>query len=142
MNIAPAFAALMLSFSLPAAAGTSTVMAPSRTNAENYKDRALSACIAEAYKGSPAGDDARITTIISLDWTYYDLDKGNRATNRLVDKYLRRDYSNPFEGYVGAEFKLLKCLDMYHSRELDEQVRKYVPHPGWVGDAPARRKKK
>ncbi len=142
MNIAPAFAALLLSVSLPAVAGTSTVMAPSRTNADNYKDRALAACIAEAYKGSPAGEDASITKSVFLDWTYYDDDKGNPATERLAEKYLARDYSNPFEGYVGAEFKLLKCLDMYHSQELNEQVRKYVPHPDWVRDAPAKRKKK
>ncbi|NHZ98575.1 T6SS amidase immunity protein Tai4 family protein [Massilia sp. CCM 8734] len=115
MKIALAFAALLLSLSLPAVAGQSTITAISRTNAENYKDRALAACIAEAYKGSPAGEDTSITTSVFLDWTNYDLDEGNPATERLTEKYLRRDYSKPFEGYVGAEFKLLKCLDMYHS---------------------------
>lgn len=142
MKIALAFATLLLNISLPAAAGESDVMAITRTNAQNYKDRALAACIAEAYKGSPAGTDARKTTSIFLEWTYYDLEKGNPATNGLVDKYLSRDYTNPFEGYAGAEFKLLKCLDMYHSQELKEQVRKYVPHPDWVGDNPPKRKKK
>lgn len=45
------------------------------------------------------------------------------------------------EGYVGARFDLLKCLDMYHSEELDAQVRKYVARPDWVGDKPDRRKR-
>lgn len=117
-------------------------MAVTRTNAENYKDRALAACIAEAYKGSPAGEDASITKSVFLDLTHYDDDKGNPATERLAEEYLRRDYTLPFEGYVGAEFKLLKCLDMYHSQELNEQVRQYVPHPDWVRDKPAKRKKK
>ena len=111
-------------------------MAIGRTNAENYKDRALAACIAAAYKGSPAGRDAGITKSAFLEWTYYDDDQGNPAVDQLVAKYLRRDYSNPVEGYAGAKFDLLKCLDMYDSRELDEQVRKYVPHPNWVGDEP------
>ncbi len=41
-----------------------SVMAIQRTNAENYKDRALAACISTAYRGSPAGDDADITKSI------------------------------------------------------------------------------
>jgi hypothetical protein len=142
MKIAFAFVAIVLGLSLPAVAGESTITAVSRTNAQNYKDRALALCVAEAYKGSPAGDDASITTSAFIEWTYYDLDKGNPATDRLVQKYLRRDYTNPIEGYAGAEFKLLKCLDMYHSEELDDQVRKYVPHPDWIGDKPVRRKNK
>jgi hypothetical protein len=56
----------------------------------------------------------------------------------LVAKYLRRDYRNPVEGYVGAKFDALKCVDMYHSAELDQLVKKYVPHPDWIGDKPAR----
>ena len=142
MRIALGFAALLLGLSLPAVAGESTITAISRTNAENYKDRALASCISEVYKGSPAGDDANISTSAFLEWTYYDEDKGNLATDQLVEKYLRRDYTNPMEGYAGAKFNLLKCLDMYHSQELDEQVRKYVPHPDWVGDKPAKRKQK
>jgi len=45
-------------------------------------------------------------------------------------------------GVAGARFDLLKCIDMRHSRELDEQVRKYVPHPDWIGDKPNRKKGK
>lgn len=36
-----------------------SVMALKRTNAENYKDRALAACISAAYNGSPAGEAIR-----------------------------------------------------------------------------------
>ncbi|WP_026603550.1 type VI secretion system amidase immunity protein Tai4 [Methylomonas sp. 11b] len=110
-----------------------------RSNAENYKDRALAACLSTAYKDSPAGEDADITKSAFLEWTYYNDDKGNPAIDQLVEKYLHRDYSNPVEGYAGAKFNLLKCLDMYHSQELDAQVHKYVPHPNWVGDKPAKR---
>jgi hypothetical protein len=123
-----------------ALAGEPTIAAIGRSNGENYKDRALAACLATAWRGAPAGDDADVTKSAFLEWTYYDEDKGNPAIEQLIAQYLRRDYSNPVEGYAGAQFKLLKCLDMYHSRELAEQVRKYVPHPDWVGDQPRRRK--
>ncbi|MCK6432700.1 MAG: type VI secretion system amidase immunity protein Tai4 [Aquabacterium sp.] len=114
-----------------------------RTNAENFKDRALASCIAAAYKGSPAGTDAAITTGVFIEWTYYDTDKGNAAVDQLVDKYLRRDYASPVEGYAGARFDLLKCLDMYHSKELNDQVHRFVAQPDWVGDRPpAARKRK
>ncbi len=128
-------ALLVLCASLQAFAADS-ITATRRTNAENYKDRALATCISTAYKGSPAGEDAGITASAFLEWTYYDDDKGNPATDQLVEKYLRRDYGNPVEGYAGARFDLLKCVDMYHSQELDKQVRKYVPHPDWIGDKP------
>jgi hypothetical protein len=141
MRIARTFTLLALCLPVIAAAADS-VMAPHRTNAENYKDRALAFCISEAYKGSPAGEDANITMSVYLDWTYYDLKKGDAAVDQLVEKYLRRDYSNPFEGYVGAKFDLLKCLDMYHSKELNEQVRKYVPNPNWIGNTPPTAKQK
>ncbi|WP_232429305.1 type VI secretion system amidase immunity protein Tai4 [Burkholderia ubonensis] len=114
-----------------------SVMAVHRTNAENFKDRALAACLSVAYQGSPAGQDADITKSAFLEWTYYDEDRGDRAVDQLVKRFLRRDYANSVEGYAGAAFDLLKCLDLYHSPELDEQVRRYVPHPAWIGDKPA-----
>jgi Type VI secretion system (T6SS), amidase immunity protein len=141
MMLARAFAVLLLCLALPAVAADA-ITAMRRTNAENFKDRALASCVATAYKGQPAGEDADISKSVFLEWTYYDDDKGNPAIDRLVEKYLRRDYSNPVEGYAGAKFNLLKCLDMYHSRELDEQVRKYVPNPDWVGDKPPKSKRK
>lgn len=118
-----------------AGAGKDNVMAPTRNNATNYKDRALAYCVAQAYKNTPAEEDAQTTGAVFLDWTYYDLD-ANPEINALIDKYLGRDYSNPFEGYEKAKFNMLKCIDMYHSKELEQQVRKYVAHPNWIGDKP------
>ncbi|UCV03708.1 type VI secretion system amidase immunity protein Tai4 [Dechloromonas denitrificans] len=139
--LARIFAALVLCSSLTATAADS-ITATGRTNAENYKDRALAGCIAEAYKGTPAGEDAAITKSAFIEWTYYDDDRGDPATEQLVETYLRRDYRNPVEGYAGARFDLLKCIDMYHSPQLDAQVRQYVPKPDWVGDKPNRPKRK
>lgn len=127
--------------SVGAHAGTDDVMAVTRNNATNFKDRALAYCIAQAYKGSPAGEDATKTGGIFLDWTYYDLD-ANSQIDALIAKFLRRDYSTPVEGYADAKFALLKCIDMYHSPELGELVRKFIPHPSWIGNKPSRKKRK
>lgn len=65
------------------------------------------------------------------DWTEYDLEKAPNAIKALVDRYLARDYHNPLvESEVqGVRFYLLKCLDLYHSKELDVQVKSLVFHP-------------
>jgi hypothetical protein len=113
-----------------------------RNNAINFKDRALAFCIAKAYNDSPAAElDARKTGGIYLNLTYFDLDSNTKLL-ALIDKYLRCDYSMPFEGYVDAKFDLLKCFDMYHSPELDALVRKYVPHPNWIGYKPPKKQRK
>lgn len=125
-----------------AVAGDDAITAIGRTNGHNFKDRALAFCVAEAYKGSPAGEDAGVTGAAFLEWTYYDDQRGNPAIDDLVAKYLHRDYSTPVEGYAGARFDLLKCIDMYHSPELDQLMRKYVPHPEWIGDKPAKKRRR
>lgn len=128
---------LVLALLLPLhALAADAIGSAQRTNAENYKDRALVSCIAAAYQGTPAGKDAAISKAAFVEWAYYDDDKGNPAVDQLIEEYLKRDYSNPVEGYAGARFDALKCVDMYRSAELDGQVRKYVPHPDWLGDKP------
>ncbi len=137
------FGLLLLSATLTAIAENSERSEiANRTNAVNYKDRALAYCITSAYEGSPAGKDASFTTSIYLEWTYYDLEKGNQAVDKLTNKYLRRKYYGTEEGYAGAKFDLLKCIDMYHSLELEQQVRKYVGNPNGVGTDPPKKKRK
>lgn len=122
-------------------AGTDQIIATTRNNAANFKDRALAYCIAQAYKDSPAGRDAKRTGGVFLNWTYYDL-AANSEIDALITKFLSRDYSTPIEGYADAEFALLKCIDMYHSSELYGLIRKYVPHPDWIGDKPFKTQRK
>ncbi|WP_083438747.1 type VI secretion system amidase immunity protein Tai4 [Caldimonas brevitalea] len=49
----------------------------------------------------------------------------------LVDSYLARNYHNPLvEPEVkGVRFDMLKCLDLYHSKELEAQVKRFVIKP-------------
>jgi len=49
----------------------------------------------------------------------------------LVNSYLSRDYFNPLaETEVkGLKFDFLKCLDLYHSKELDRLARDVISQP-------------
>ena len=100
-----------------------------RTYSENYKDMVLATCITTAYKASPAVvKDAGSSVSALRDWTHYDMDQATSAVPELVSDYLNRDYHNPVvESEVKCvRFDLLKCLDLYHSEALDEQVRRLV----------------
>ncbi|WP_226487807.1 type VI secretion system amidase immunity protein Tai4 [Pseudomonas sp. B20] len=103
-----------------------------RTFEKNYKDMALATCINTAYKYDVnVGIDAGSSVSAMRDWTYYDMEKSPLAVKALVEKYLARDYTNPLaESQIkGIKFDLLKCLDMYHSKELDALTKKVVSHP-------------
>ncbi len=106
--------------------------AGARTYAQNYKDMVLATCIANAYKNDKgAAVDAGSSVSALRDWTYYDLEKSPDAIKSLVDSYLARDYHNPLvESEIkGVRFDFLKCLDLYHSKELDAQVKRFVINP-------------
>ena len=103
-----------------------------RTYAQNYKDMVLADCIATAYKDEPqAAKDAGSSASALMDWTYFDLEKAPTAGKPLIDRFLARDYRNPLvESEVkNVRFELLKCLDLYRSKELDSQVKQLVIKP-------------
>jgi hypothetical protein len=106
--------------------------AAARTYAQNYKDMVFATCIANAYKNDQdAAIDAGSSVSALRDWTYYDMEKSPDAVKALVDSYLARNYSNPLvESEIkGVRFDFLKCVDLYHSRELDALVKRLVVNP-------------
>lgn len=107
--------------------------AGTRTYAQNYKDMVLAECIATAYKNEPVvAKDAGSGASALRDWTNYDWEKNTyEVVGRLVSQYLARDYHNPLvePEIKGVRFDLLKCLDLYHSRELDALVKRVVINP-------------
>jgi hypothetical protein len=106
--------------------------AGARTYAQNYKDMVLSTCLANAYKDDPvAAVDAGSSVSALRDWTSYDLERAPDAVKALVNDYLMRDYYNPLvdSEINGVRFDLLKCLDLYHSSELEAQVKQMVIDP-------------
>jgi len=106
--------------------------ASTRTHAQNYKDMVLASCIASAYTNEKnAAIDAGSSVSALRDWTYYDLEKSPDAIQSLVNSYLARNYQNPLaESEIkGVRFDLLKCLDLYHSKQLESLVKRIVIHP-------------
>jgi len=106
--------------------------APSRTYAQNYKDMVLAGCIAQAYSNDAgAAIDAGSSASALRDWTSFDLEESPDAVQALVDNYLARDYANPLvEAETrGVRFDLLKCMDLYHSKALNELVQRVVVFP-------------
>ena len=106
--------------------------AGARSYAQNYKDMVLVTCITNAYSSDKnVGKDAGSSISALRDWTEYDLDKSPDAVESLVNRYLSRDYFNPIvESEIkGVKFDMLKCLDMYHSKELDTLTKQLVGHP-------------
>ncbi|KES13481.1 CagZ [Snodgrassella alvi SCGC AB-598-P14] len=106
--------------------------APNRTFIQNYKDMVFAHCITKAYKDSDeVGKDAGSSVGALRQWIDYDMNESIDEEIRLVSSYLSRDYFNPLaESEVkGLKFDFLKCLDLYHSKELDKLARKVVPYP-------------
>lgn len=107
--------------------------AGSRTYAQNYKDMVLAECIATAYRRDPASAlDSGSSASALRDWTNYDWEKNPYGlVTALVQKYLARNYTNPLvESEIkGVRFDLLKCLDLYHSNELDALTQRVVTTP-------------
>ena len=128
----PAAFALISSSSYARDDAVTSPQAGGRTYAQNYKDMVLATCIANAYKNDKdAAIDAGSSVSALRDWTYYDMEKSPDAIESLVASYLGRNYHNPLvESEIkGIRFDFLKCLDMYHGKELDAQVKKLVLHP-------------
>jgi len=100
---------------------------------QNYKDMVLATCVASAYQDDKnAASDAGSSVSALRDWTNYDLEKSPDEVKALINSYLSRNYKNPLvEAEVkGVRFDFLKCLDLYHSEELDALAKKFVIKPG------------
>ena len=85
------------------------------TEATLLRDWALSRCIAKAAKDSPMAGDAARTAAVFLERGSSEITKYEEL-EKLVDRFLAREYS----GSVPGSYDTLKCIDMYHSRELTE----------------------
>lgn len=87
---------------------------------ELLRNWALARCLAKANPDSPAGEDANRAAGAYLEFgtagieTYEKLDA-------MVDAWLKREYAGSVRG---ASYSTMKCIDLYHSRELGRFVRR------------------
>ena len=137
MKSIPLCAALLTGILLSSAARASeqkinSPQAAARGHAQNYKDMVLATCLAQAYRDDAgAAADAGSSVAALREWTYFDLDLSPDAVQALVDNYLARDYSHPLvESEIkGIRFDFLKCMDLYHSKALEDLAKRLVIDP-------------
>ncbi|AHG38865.1 hypothetical protein N018_00830 [Pseudomonas syringae CC1557] len=126
---------ILLLFLAPMSFASSSTSSPKgmkRTYEQNYRDMVLATCIANAYKGEKnTAMDAGSSVSALRDWAFYVFEKSPDAVKALVEKYLAKDYTNPLveSETKGVKFDLLKCVDLYHSKELDALTTEVVIKP-------------
>jgi hypothetical protein len=106
-----------------------------RTYGQKYKDMVFSYCVAIAYKEDRnIYRDAYATAKLIYKFPLYE--KKYRVAMKeagvLIDQFLARTYTAPIfthETGIDVPFSLAKCIDLYHSKALDANMRKFVPNP-------------
>ncbi|SMC18529.1 Type VI secretion system (T6SS), amidase immunity protein [Andreprevotia lacus DSM 23236] len=94
------------------------------TQREMLKNWALSVCIAMSWdkKGvDKVADDAGGTASGYFEYSNAP-DAAFDEVRKLASKYAHLEYG----GSIPGEFNTMKCIDLFHSDELDRVVKKYV----------------
>ena len=91
------------------------------TPVQYLKNFALSVCIGEGFKS----DDDVAKEATAAAGGYLELDRfpieAHEQADALAKKYLAKEYL----GIGGDKLTVMKCIDLFHSRELDRLARKY-----------------
>lgn len=81
------------------------------------KNWALSRCLAKSYDEQAVRNDANATASAYLEYGKQSIEVYNQL-DELVDKYVSLTYG----GSVRSNFNTMKCIDLYHSKELQQMV--------------------
>jgi hypothetical protein len=84
------------------------------------KNFALSTCIADGYKSDEVAKDSSAAAGGYLELGRFPFEAYEEAA-LLGKKFLAKDY----QGKSGEQLTLMKCIDFFHSKELDQMARKY-----------------
>ena len=105
----------------------STEASYSRSPIENYsqktllKNWALSVCLASIAKDPASKEDAGATASAYLEFGKQQIEAYDQL-RKLVHQYVSRKYG----GSIQSEFNTMKCIDLFHSKELDRLTTKLV----------------
>jgi hypothetical protein len=91
------------------------------TPIQYLKNYALSSCIADGYQSKEVVIDASAGANGYKELGSLDIDAYNKAAI-LGRKFLAKEYLSQ----SGEQLILMKCIDFYHSKELDRLARKYA----------------
>lgn len=109
-----------------------TAGGPTRTYAQNDKDMVLATCIANAYRNDKdaTADAGSRERVAGRDRLRHGKEPGCGPV--AGGPLSGAELANPLaEAEVkGLRVDRLKCLDLYHSRELEALARQLVIHPG------------
>ncbi len=110
--------ATLLCLACPAEAATSASGTEPMTHTYSQKtllkNWALSACLARVAKDERDRDDANATAGAYLEFGRQPIEAYD-SLRKLVDQYAARTY----QGSIDSRFDTMKCIDLFHSRELD-----------------------
>jgi hypothetical protein len=99
-------------------AGSSTASYSQRDLLKNW---ALSVCFAKITEDAKTEEDASATASAYLEFGEQPLEAYDEI-EELVKKYVNRKYG----GSIPSEFNTMKCIDLFHSAELDDLVTKHT----------------
>ena len=85
------------------------------------KNWALSVCLAKISKDPSAKEDANATASAYLEFGHQRIEVYD-ALRDIAERYANRRYS----GSIKSEFNTMKCIDLFHSKELDSLVKRYA----------------
>lgn len=87
---------------------------------EYFKNYALSTCIADGYKAEEVKKDSSAAARGYLELGSLPFEAHTEAT-LLGRSFLQKEYKS----VSGEPLTLMKCIDFYHSKELDQLAEKY-----------------
>lgn len=83
------------------------------------KSWALSRCLAQVYADGKAMEDANASASAYLEFGRQPIET-YEALGGVISKYANRKYA----GSVRSDFNTMKCIDLFHSKDLDELTSK------------------
>ncbi len=85
------------------------------------KNWTLSVCLAKISKDPGAKEDANATASAYLEFGLQHIEAYD-ALRKLAEEYANRKYG----GSIKSDFNTMKCIDLFHSKELDDLTRKIL----------------
>ena len=85
------------------------------------KNWALSVCLAKIDKDPSTKEDANVTASAYLEFGHQRIEAYN-ALRDLAEQFVNRKYG----GSVKSKFNTMKCIDLFHSKELDSLTSKIL----------------
>lgn len=87
---------------------------------EHFKNYALSTCIADGFNATEVRTDAAAAARAYIEFGEYPMEAHTEAT-LLGRSFLAKEYKS----HSGSNLTLMKCIDFYHSDELEKIATKY-----------------